>query len=476
MHKIEKAFITTFFLSLVIAPLLQAQSAPINDSDLTIWASDGQLQRTANTSMSPLTNCDLSEQDLAELERVLSLIGKVKSRMLLLKVKSKRENVKRKVLNLLKKAQKVLKSINSAQLQNGVINTRIAEADVFLSKAIKRPSKRFLIKAEAPLMELFNICISDQCPGDVNKLTPGVCGCGIPDRDRDLDGTPDCLDLCPYDPAKTAGGKCGCGIAESDRDGDGVFDCLDACPIDPDKQSPGACGCGASDFDADNDGMADCQDICPNDDNKSNPGVCGCGVPDADRDGDGVLDCQDQCPDDSSKTSPQVCGCGNIESYVDSDGDGAFDCVDECPSDPDKVELGVCGCGVSDLYGSRDYDHDGIANCKERVSFTVYKGESWPYRGEDLRVSLGSFIFRNEAGETAPGVIWNSSNYTFSFSAWNAATNQVKTCDDYVPPVSLLFKADISGVEYFGFPSTEPLRACEVHMSENGVVGPASNY
>jgi hypothetical protein len=228
-------------------------------------------------------------------------------------------------------------------------------------------------------------------------------------------------------------------------------------------------------MDQDNDGVLDCNDQCPTDWRKTAPGICGCGVLDTDRDGDGMFDCQDQCPDDSNKTSPQVCGCGNIESNVDSDGDGTIDCLDECSSDPNKTDSGVCGCGVSDLYGSSDYDHDGIANCNERVSFNVYKGESWQYRGEDLRVSLGSTIFRNETGETAPGVIWDSSDYTFSFSAWNPTTNKVKTCNDYTFPVSLLFKADILGVEYYGFPSTEPLRACEVHMAVNTPVGPASN-
>lgn len=46
--------------------------------------------------------------------------------------------------------------------------------------------------------------IDDFCPNDLEKLKPGVCGCGTADTDTDLDGVPDCndLDLAPiYTPA-----------------------------------------------------------------------------------------------------------------------------------------------------------------------------------------------------------------------------------------------------------------------------------
>ncbi|MCG8404944.1 MAG: endonuclease [Phycisphaerales bacterium] len=60
----------------------------------------------------------------------------------------------------------------------------------------------------------------DACPDDPNKTEPGICGCGVPDTDTDIDGTPDCNDLCPNDPNKIAPGSCGCGISETPADGD----------------------------------------------------------------------------------------------------------------------------------------------------------------------------------------------------------------------------------------------------------------
>jgi hypothetical protein len=40
----------------------------------------------------------------------------------------------------------------------------------------------------------------DHCPSDPDKFDPGVCGCGVPDTDSDLDTIPDCIDNCPDDP------------------------------------------------------------------------------------------------------------------------------------------------------------------------------------------------------------------------------------------------------------------------------------
>jgi Zn-dependent metalloprotease len=137
---------------------------------------------------------------------------------------------------------------------------------------------------------------TDNCPDDPNKTEPGMCGCGVPDTDRDGDGVPNCIDGCPDDPDKSEPGVCGCGVPDTDRNGDGVPNCIDGCPDDPDK---------------------------------SEPGVCGCGVPDTDRDGDGVLNCFDGCPGDPSKTEPGECGCGVPENT----------CATPAPS-------GTCGAGM----------------------------------------------------------------------------------------------------------------------------------
>jgi hypothetical protein len=70
--------------------------------------------------------------------------------------------------------------------------------------------------------------VTDQCPTDPSKTAPGVCGCGVPDTDMDLDGTPDCVDGCPGDIRKTQPGICGCN-AEDPMDADaGQAFCLKA--------------------------------------------------------------------------------------------------------------------------------------------------------------------------------------------------------------------------------------------------------
>jgi len=38
-------------------------------------------------------------------------------------------------------------------------------------------------------------------------------------------------DLCPTDPAKISPGACGCGIPDTDSDNDGIADCIDSCPM-----------------------------------------------------------------------------------------------------------------------------------------------------------------------------------------------------------------------------------------------------
>ena len=37
----------------------------------------------------------------------------------------------------------------------------------------------------------------DGCPDDPEKISPGLCGCGVSDIDSDFDTVPDCNDRCP---------------------------------------------------------------------------------------------------------------------------------------------------------------------------------------------------------------------------------------------------------------------------------------
>lgn len=75
--------------------------------------------------------------------------------------------------------------------------------------------------------------------------------CGIADTDGD--GTPDGCDACPGDPEKIDPGVCGCSVSETDSDGDGTPDCVDGCPFDPKSTDSEDCDCGSGDIDGDGD-------------------------------------------------------------------------------------------------------------------------------------------------------------------------------------------------------------------------------
>jgi len=61
------------------------------------------------------------------------------------------------------------------------------------------------------------VVAGDGCPTDPGKTEPGVCGCGSPDLDSDMDGVLDCLDNCPNQPGQI-GDACDDGNANTADD------------------------------------------------------------------------------------------------------------------------------------------------------------------------------------------------------------------------------------------------------------------
>jgi hypothetical protein len=187
----------------------------------------------------------------------------------------------------------------------------------------------------------------EDCPLDPEKISPGECGCGVPDIDSDGDGVPDCEEACQDGRSDQVGNPC-----NHDEDGDGADDFVDRCPLDPDKTKPGACGCGEKDTDTDKDGTPDCEDKCPEDPEKIKPGECGCGDPDTDQDEDDVVDCEDACPSEWGPKSNDGC-----PEETDTDEDGVPDYEDECPEQAGPASNE--GCPIKDI------DDDDISDFEE---------------------------------------------------------------------------------------------------------------
>ena len=192
-----------------------------------------------------------------------------------------------------------------------------------------------------------NLC--DQCDDDPQKALPGVCGCGTPDKDYDLDGVT-CTDNCPYDANANQADADGAGIGDAcadDLDNDGVLNEQDGCPLDAKKSAPGFCGCGFLETDSDLDGSPNCVDACPLNPSKTSAGACGCAAAETDSDGDGVPDCVD------------VCGNGAVDAGEDCDDANASNadaCTSQCfwrPSGAaDNMSVAEDGVAVIDVMAN----------------------------------------------------------------------------------------------------------------------------
>ncbi|HEY0978012.1 MAG TPA: hypothetical protein VGE21_11140 [Flavobacteriales bacterium] len=95
----------------------------------------------------------------------------------------------------------------------------------------------------------------DGCPDDINKLSPGACGCNVADvahtyyADVDGDGFGDPNTPIPGYTCITPSGA--------------VDNATDECPSDDLKRTPGLCGCGTVDVDTNNNGICDSEESFP---------------------------------------------------------------------------------------------------------------------------------------------------------------------------------------------------------------------
>lgn len=115
----------------------------------------------------------------------------------------------------------------------------------------------------------------DNCPTEPNA----------DQADADSDNAGDACDECPNDPLKVSPGICGCGLPDTDADGDGVLDCLsdggsDGGDDDPNDDAPDEPGDSSDNGDPDDNGGGGADDGSGSDDSPSaaTPRVCGAGV------------------------------------------------------------------------------------------------------------------------------------------------------------------------------------------------------
>jgi len=189
----------------------------------------------------------------------------------------------------------------------------------------------------------------DQCPDTpYGAEDVDMWGCASGQRDDDIDGVLNSLDLCPNTPGYEGHlvDLDGCSPSQKDTDEDGVNDAQDQCPGTTDLATVDSVGCSDEERDSDGDGVSDSQDQCPDTPMNDNVDLNGCGESQRDNDGDGTNDKIDFMPQDASQ-------------QYDTDGDGYGDNPngtngDDCPNNS--------GTSSGELVGCPDHDDDGVAD------------------------------------------------------------------------------------------------------------------
>jgi hypothetical protein len=170
----------------------------------------------------------------------------------------------------------------------------------------------------------------DNCPTVVNNNQ----------ANGDGDSAGDACDGCPADPTKLTPGQCGCGVPDTDGDGDGVANCVDNCPT--------IANAGQQDFD--NDGRGDVCDNCPT---ISNPTQADC-------DGDNIGDACEiaaGAPDCNLNGIPDACDLAAMTS-PDANTNGIPDECEVNGGTPYCFGDAGCPCANNSLPGA----HEGCLN------------------------------------------------------------------------------------------------------------------